>query len=261
MQEEPLILKIGGSVITDKEEPLTIDINAIEAICYDIERAYRDGIKRLVIVHGGGSYGHYIVRKILERDGGIDEKGFSEVTWWMSELNRELVMRLRDRGLPAVSMATHALFYEESPGSFRYAAEHIYLMTGRGVVPVLYGDAIVSKRGGYSILSGDTISWLLALSLNARKVLFATNVDGVFNKDPSQPDAVLLKELRVSRDIVDLGGSSSKYDVTGGMRKKILEGVEALKKGVKALIFNGRKSGYVYKALAGYEDIGTVILY
>ncbi|MEM4969741.1 MAG: isopentenyl phosphate kinase [Sulfolobales archaeon] len=256
-----MILKIGGSIVTDKNRPLTIDINAIEAVCSDIEKAYREGVKRLVIIHGGGSYGHYIVRKILESKGHIDEDGFSEITWWMGELNRELVSRLRRRGLPAISIATHAVFYEDSPGLFNYLFEPIHIMVERGLIPVLYGDAIVSREKGYVVLSGDTISWLLALRLNSRKVLFATNVDGVFDRDPSQPGARLLKEFRVSRDMASLEGSSSSYDVTGGMRRKILEGIEALRSGVRALVFNGRKNGYIYKALIGYEDIGTVILY
>jgi len=259
--KDPLILKIGGSVITDKNRPLAIDSISIESVCSDIGRAYREGVRRLVIVHGGGSYGHYIVKKILESKGYIDEEGFSEITWWMGELNRELVSRLRNRGLPAISIATHAAFYEEARESFKYLFEPIYLMIERGLIPVLYGDAIVSRERGYVVLSGDTISWLLASKLGSKKVLFATNVDGVFDRDPSQPGAVLLREFKISRDMAVLDGSSSRYDVTGGMRRKILEGIEILKSGVKALVFNGRKSGYIYKALIGYEDIGTVILY
>lgn len=256
-----MILKLGGSVITDKEKPLTIDAESVENTCEEIARAYREGVSRLVIVHGGGSYGHYIVKKILEGRGYIDEEGFSDITWWMGELNREIVARLRARGLPAVSIATHSAFYEEAEGVFRYLLEPISHMVGRGLIPVLYGDAVVSRARGYVVLSGDKISWMLASSMGSRKVLFATNVDGIFDRDPSQPGASLLKEFRVSRDMAALEGSRARYDVTGGMRAKILEGVDALKRGVKGLVFNGRKRGYIYKALTGSEDIGTVILY
>jgi len=252
---------VGGSIITDKEKPLAIDAEAVEGICEEIERAYREDVKRLVLVHGGGSYGHYIVKKIIESRGYIDAEGFSEITWWMGELNREVVARLRARGVPAVSIATHSAFYEDSEGVFRYLLEPLYHMVEKGLIPVLYGDAVVSRARGYVVLSGDKISWMLASSMGSRKVMFATNVDGVFDRDPSQLGASLLKEFRVSRDMAALEGSRSRYDVTGGMRVKILEGIEALKKGVRGLVFNGRRRGYIYKALKGSEDIGTVILY
>jgi isopentenyl phosphate kinase len=261
LQREPLILKIGGSVITDKERPLTIDRESIEAIAQEISEAYREGLRKIVLIHGGGSYGHYVVRNLISSRGEIDEDGFSEVTWWMGELNRELVMRLRGRGLPAVSISTHSIFYERSDGSLGYHLEPIVMMIERELIPVLYGDAIVSGKTRYSILSGDTIAWRLSLELGCKRVLFATNVDGVFDRDPSKPGARLLKELRISSDIVSLDDSSSKYDVTGGMRKKILEGLEPLRRGVRALIFNGRKKGNIYRALKGYEDVGTVVIY
>ena len=81
-----MILKVGGSVITDKGRPLAIDREAMEAVCGEISRAYVDGVRRIVVIHGGGSYGHYIVSRIRESKGSIDLHGFSEVAWWMGEL-------------------------------------------------------------------------------------------------------------------------------------------------------------------------------
>jgi isopentenyl phosphate kinase len=257
--EELLILKVGGSVITDKGRPLAIDREAMEAVCGEISRAYVDGVRRIVVIHGGGSYGHYIVSRIRESKGSIDLHGFSEVAWWMGELNREFVAMLRSMSVPAVSIPTHAIFHEEA-GRFVGYIDLVRYMVYRDLVPVLYGDAVISKEGGFSILSGDIIAWILARELGSKKVLFATNVDGVFNRDPSAPGAILLRELRVSRDMVDLGGSSG-YDVTGGMRRKIMEGIDAMRMGVRAIIFNGRRRGNLYKALTGSEDVGTVVLY
>ncbi len=261
MRRETLILKIGGSVITDKEKPLTIDRESMESIALEIGEAYRENPAKILLIHGGGSYGHYIVKRLIETRGEIDGEGFSQITWWMNELNRELVMRLRDRGLPAVSISTHSIFYEKHDGSLSYYVEPVARMLEGGLIPVLYGDAVVSEKNRYTILSGDTIAWKLSLELGCGKVLFATDVDGVFDRDPSKPGARLLRELRISRDSTALDTSSSKYDVTGGMRRKILEGVESLRRGVRALIFNGRRRGNIYRALKGYEDVGTVVIY
>ena len=50
-----MIIKLGGSVITFKDKPLSANYKAIENISHILKRV----ISPLIIVHGGGSYGHY----------------------------------------------------------------------------------------------------------------------------------------------------------------------------------------------------------
>ncbi|UCH38405.1 MAG: hypothetical protein JSV76_06030, partial [Candidatus Bathyarchaeota archaeon] len=56
VQSEKLtLLKLGGSVITNKEKPCTPNHSVIMRLAHEIKRA---NITPLVIVHGGGSFGH-----------------------------------------------------------------------------------------------------------------------------------------------------------------------------------------------------------
>jgi len=57
---EPTVLKLGGSVITDKDSPETVDDASLKGVLDAVETAYKnhDGELQLVIVHGGGSFGH-----------------------------------------------------------------------------------------------------------------------------------------------------------------------------------------------------------
>jgi isopentenyl phosphate kinase len=119
-----------------------------------------------------------------------------------------------------------------------------------GLVPVLHGDACLlydDKRAG--ILGGDTLVEGVANLWNEStrqrhaiddikqstisKVIFITDVAGVFTADPkSDEDAVLIKHLKVdcsngevivaddngSERNLEVGGSSHAHDVTGGLK-------------------------------------------
>ena len=55
MRNELALIKLGGSVVTLKEKPLTPNLAAINKITNLISRLSIP----IIIVHGGGSFGHY----------------------------------------------------------------------------------------------------------------------------------------------------------------------------------------------------------
>ena len=55
MQQDVVLIKLGGSVVTHKERPMTINKIAIDRIFKSLL-----SIKvPIILVHGGGSFGHY----------------------------------------------------------------------------------------------------------------------------------------------------------------------------------------------------------
>uniref|UniRef100_A0A2P2K327 Aspartate/glutamate/uridylate kinase domain-containing protein n=1 Tax=Rhizophora mucronata TaxID=61149 RepID=A0A2P2K327_RHIMU len=67
-----------------------------------------------------------------------------------------------------------------------------------GFVPVLHGDAVLDEAQGCTILSGDVIIRHLAAYLKPRYVVFLTDVFGVYDRPPSEPDAILLREIEIT---------------------------------------------------------------
>ncbi|MBS7631517.1 amino acid kinase, partial [Candidatus Bathyarchaeota archaeon] len=50
-----IILKLGGSVVTEKDKPVTPNKENIKRLSREIAEA---GEGELILIHGGGSYGH-----------------------------------------------------------------------------------------------------------------------------------------------------------------------------------------------------------
>ncbi len=253
------VIKLGGSIITDKDEPLSINIPTLLGIGEEIAAAMRATDLSLAIVHGGGSYGHPSVRECLDRKGVMDEPCYVRTAYLMSELSLMVTQVLIAAGVPAVTLTTRSVCAMKSGRpdcELGIAAE----MVGRGLVPVIFGDGVLSDDG-YEVMSGDDIVWLLAKAMGDAEVVFATDVDGIFDKDPRKsPDARLLKEVSAFEALKYVGGSG-RIDVTGGMRSKLVKGLRHARGWGRAYVVNGGRRWNLFNLLTGKPFIGTVVWY
>lgn len=259
---KPTILKIGGSVLTNKTVELEARMDMISSIADQILEA---NPKNLVIVHGGGSFGHPTAQKHAIKEGFRDEAqivGFAETHHIMTVLNGLLMDALIWRGIPAISMAPSSHVITRSGRIQHFETAIIQRLLEMGFIPVLYGDAVLDEEMGFTILSGDQIAAYLATQMHAEKILVGVDVDGVYDDDPkSNPEAEMFTRLKLEdlKSVLNTLGGSSGYDVTGGMRSKIAELTRAVEQGIPVLIFNATKAKYIYKAIKGENVKGTLI--
>jgi isopentenyl phosphate kinase len=269
MNKKITVLKIGGSLITDKQGSVpAINKDALERICKEIGEAYSE-IKEsegLFIIHGAGSYGHLIVKR-----SGIDEgiktdqnlMDFAQTQKMQNELNCIVVGELIKNGVPAFPFqcSSHAVMNGKKLDMiFSGAAEGLVSI---GMVPVAFGVPAYDMVQKCSILSGDSLAPFFALSLHANKIIHATDVDGVFTADPKKDISAKLVPLINGKNFDEvksfLSGSSS-TDVTGGMQKKIEELADLSKLGIESVIINGTKPARIKSAMLCKEVEGSVIM-
>lgn len=260
---ELLILKLGGSVITDKHSDIPkVDFSNLNRLADEIARAKP---KKLIFLHGAGSYGHVEVKK-SGIGGGIKTweqvLAFAEIQRLQNELDSIVCKALIERGVPAIPCQASASAITEWGRLVAMDIEVIRGLLGIGMVPVLYGVPAYDRNQKCSILSADQIAPYLALKLGAKKIIHGTNVDGVFTGDPNRdPNAKLIPEITTKNfdEIKKWLTGSTAIDVTGGMFGKVSECMDAAKSGVESLLVNALKPDYVRKALIGERVIGTVI--
>lgn len=257
-----IILKIGGSVITDKfSKTPKVNIDDLERISEEIASVYDKEKISLIIIHGAGSYGHVIVKETGINKGIKTDKqlkDFAETQRLQNELNSIVTRHLIDAGLPAMPCQASSFAVMDSGRLVHMDTSAIEGLLENGMIPVFYGVPAYDKAKKCSILSGDQIAPFLALKLNARKIIHATDVDGIFTEDPRKnPDAKFIPEINsknIDKVKVWLTGSKA-TDVTGGMLGKISELLEI---GVESQIINALVNGNIIRALKG-EKIGTLI--
>ncbi|MCI4436764.1 MAG: isopentenyl phosphate kinase family protein [Ignisphaera sp.] len=255
MSSEVNVIKLGGSIITDKSKYYRLRYNEIIRIAKEISIAYSNCGSRMIIVHGGGSFGHPTV---AEYQGVPDADAFSQVVYYMKELNSIIIDALKLFGVPAFSVDTHAVFYRDCNGMLQLFSKPLEEAIKKGAVPVLYGDAILSCND-FEVLSGDEIVWRLSHVFKPCRLLFAVDVDGVYDKHPSVPGARLLPVVSI-RDVhhIDFGAQSRRVDVTGEMRSKLMLGARYWNSNIEeVIIFNGLKRDFIRASLCKEAVPGT----
>lgn len=246
-----ILLKIGGSILTEKNKESTIVPEKVKMIAKQIADS---DVKELVLIHGAGSFGHPQALKHLQC-------GFNVNGMWIthkaaSQLNSILIEELQAQGVGALPV--HPLNCSISNfGMIEYFDLNlIKTMLENDILPVIHGDVVLDKYIKFSILSGDQIIVYLARELKPNKVGVGTNVDGILYKGRT------LRYLRPADfDSLkqEIKGSDSP-DVTGGMLKKVSELVTLANFGISSQIFNAAVTQNVTKFLTTRDEFGTVIM-
>ena len=263
LSPKPIVLKIGGSVITWKKKSFTANSSAISRLAGEISRA---NVSQLIIIHGGGSFGHPLAKQYSIKEGyrgkGAQLLGFSKTHEAMVTLNKLVVDALIQRNISVVAVSPSSCIVTKSGRIATIMEEPLKKLLQTGFVPVLYGDAVLDFDLGFTILSGDQLAAYLAIEFDAERIVMGVDVDGLFSADPKEDRSASLIAhctLHELRKMQARMREVSTTDVTGGMLGKIIELAPAIEKGVSALIVNAAKSKNVYKALKGERVVGTLI--
>src|SRR5690349_13801997 len=98
-RDDLIIVKMGGSVVTVKDSPLTANptaIDSISKILVELRKKYK-----IIIVHGGGSFGHYWSVKYDMHTKALpySDEGVSVVHASMIQLNHIIIENFIKNGL------------------------------------------------------------------------------------------------------------------------------------------------------------------
>ena len=247
-KNEIKILKIGGALITDKSKGVfnVAKIDVIDEICKAISAS-----KNLILVHGAGSFGHPYVEKYKLKET-ENLKGVVETHMACKKLNEIICSTLLKHN--ALPFPIHPFSSFKIDEKLIFDANFVINLTNKGFIPVTHGDFVYNvKNSRFEVLSGDKIVIEFAKQLGIRRIGFATDVDGIYF------DNTVIEEIsnsNINKILKKINTTTSKSDVTGGMRGKILNLMEL--KNTKAYVFKGSYEN-IKKFLNG-EDVGTKIV-
>ncbi|WP_318569213.1 isopentenyl phosphate kinase [Salinigranum marinum] len=209
------VLKLGGSVVTEKDEPESVDEAALARTADAVVDA---DVGDLVVVHGGGSFGHHhaATHGVSTTDGTHDATAIADIHGAMKRLNRRVVDALLARDVPVVPVHPLSLCARDEEGALSLPHTSVETLLHEGFIPVLHGDLVAHAGAGTTVVSGDELVTALASGLNADRVGMCSTVPGVLDSDGS-----VVPQIEAFDDIADALGGSDSTDVTGGMAAKV----------------------------------------
>jgi len=267
---ELILLKLGGSVITDKTKPFTARLAVIERLAVEIKHALEDRGEdlRLIVGHGAGSFGHEAAATYQTHQGAIRPDswlGLAEVAAVAAELNFVVLQALRRAGVPAMKFQPSASTRTRGEQLMYFETFPIKEVLQHGLVPVVYGDVSVDASQGMSIVSTEKLFDNLARELSPDRIILCGQVDGVYTADPlTNPEAELIDSIDSSNwaSVEAMLGGSHGVDVTGGMFSKVQEmyRLTVAMPPMQAMIMSAETPGHLEAVLKGQMvDFGTLI--
>ena len=209
------VLKLGGSVITEKDRPETVDREALDNLADAIAGSDPED---LVLVHGGGSFGHHHAQNhgVSTIRGSHTVEAVADIHGGMKALNEAVLAALREHGVPAVPVHPFSVANRDESGGLAFPTEQIETLLEEGFVPVTHGDLIAHAGEGVTVVSGDELVVELATGLDADRVGLCSTVPGVLDEEGE-----VIERIDAFETVADALGGSDATDVTGGMAGKV----------------------------------------
>ena len=258
------LVKLGGSLITDKQQPETARPAVLTRLAGELKQALDESPAPVVIGHGSGSFGHvtasrYDIQLGVEKSDQIP--GVSATQQSAFHLHFLVVSALRQAGVAAFSLMPSSFVVARAGEPDEVWPAPLVGALNLGLVPVVFGDVVMDREWGASICSTEKLFLALAPALGSRglfvkRAIWLGETPGVYDDDGQTIERIEVAELPA---LIERTSGAAGTDVTGGMRHR-LETVGVLADlGISSWLGNGLEVGSLSNALVGVSSGGTEI--
>ena len=255
--DEVIVIKCGGSVLLDQ--------NLFNQFIQDISVINKLGLNSVIIHGGGGNIKKKLDQQNIESkfiDGlrVTDKIIIKVVDEALTELNLEIIKKLNTKKCKAQSITTKknnviTTFPERKELGFvgnpkEVKKETLLAIIKNKEVPVIVPMGIGDDKNPYNI-NADIAAGAVAKTLNSRRLLLMTDVEGVLDKNKK-----LISEInsKIAKEMIKDG------TIIGGMIPKINTCIDAVNNGVTGVVIvDGRKPHSILFELFSDKGAGTLI--
>lgn len=255
------LIKLGGSLITDKQVERSFRAEVMARIAREIAQARSQIAQPFIIGHGSGSFGHFAAKRHGTLDGvrTTDQwHGFAEVSLVASELCGLVVTSLFGAGVPALRVQPSASLVATDGIPTQMQLDNLHRALEAGLVPVVHGDVAFDAVRGGTIVSTESLFTHLAHALPVDEIFLVGEVPGVLDESGQVIPHITPHNLAQSQRAIT---GSRGTDVTGGMLTKVADMVALVqaKPEMTIHILDGLTEGVLYATLTGQPTLKTTI--
>lgn len=221
---DSIVIVMGGSVLLSEEIELSF-FNQFKEVIDQINKKYKT-----YIVVGGGKTARFYIK--LGRKLGFSEEDLDYIGILITQVNAKFLTEILDNSNKIIPKDIESAFKDK--------------------------NQLVVMGGTTSGHSTDMVGAELAEKINASKLIIATNVDGVYDKDPNIcSDAKKYDEINID-DLINICGtkwdSAGKNTVIDGPALKIIK-----RSKIPTYVLNGKNTKEIEKAIFNDKFKGTII--
>ena len=244
-----IAVKIGSNVLTRVDG--TLDITRMSALVDQISQLHKKGVEIVMISSGAVASGRSVLGINKKMDVVDQRQLFSAVG--QAKLINHYYDLFREHGI----MVGQVLTTKENFGSRRHYLNQrncMRVMLENNVIPIVNENDAVSVSE-LMFTDNDELSGLIASMMDMEALIILSNIDGIFNGSPANPESKVIRQIEKGQDVTDFIQSSKSTFGRGGMLTKTTIARKIADEGIDVIIANGRRDSILLQLLDKKQEV------
>mgnify|MGYP002559539046 CR=1 FL=1 len=248
-----VVVKVGSNVLARPDGSL--DVTRMSALADQVAELHRGGVEVILVSSGAVASGRSEMQLHNHRKklGQVSARQLFSAVGQAKLINRYYEL-FRDHGI----VCGQVLTTKESLSTRRHYLNQQHCMTvmlENGVIPILNENDTISVTE-LMFTDNDELSGMVAAMMDAEALIILSNIDGIYNGDPSDPASAVIRTVEPHRD--DLSGyiqtGRSQFG-RGGMLTKYRMASKVADEGIEVTVANGKRDGILTDLLSPGSDV------
>src|ERR1035437_9115452 len=249
MKFKKIAVKIGSNVLTRADG--TLDITRMSGLVDQIAQLHKKGVEIVLISSGAVASGRSVLGIDRKMDVVDQRQLFSAVG--QAKLINHYWDLFREHGITVGQVLTT----KENFSSRRHYLNQrncMKVMLENKVLPIVNENDTVSVSE-LMFTDNDELSGLIASMMDMQALIILSNIDGIYNGSPTDPESKVIMEIEKGQDVSDFIQSSKSTFGRGGMMTKTTIARKIADQGIEVIIANGRRENMLLQLLDKKTDV------
>ncbi|NCC10087.1 MAG: glutamate 5-kinase [Bacteroidia bacterium] len=230
-----ITIKIGSNVLTRSNG--TLDVTRMSALVDQIARLYQKGVEVILISSGAVASGRSEIRETTKLDN-VDQRQLFSAVGQVKLINRYYEL-FREYHIPIGQVLTTK---ENFSTRRHYLTQKncMAVMLANGIIPIVNENDTISVSE-LMFTDNDELSGLIASMMNAQQLIILSNIDGIYNGNPADPNNQVVRTIQQGEDLSTYIQTSKSAFGRGGMLTKTRIASKVADEGIAVVIANGKR--------------------
>ena len=243
-----IAVKVGSNVLTRPDG--TLDVTRMSALVDQITDLYRKGMEVILISSGAVAAGKSEFHTDKKLDS-VDSRQLFSAIGQVKLINRYYEL-FRDRGICVGQVLTT----KESFSTRRHYLNQrncMSVMLENGIIPIVNENDTISVTE-LMFTDNDELSGLVATMMDVQALIILSNIDGIYNGPPSDPDTCVIRNITQDDDLSSYVQTTKSLFGRGGMLTKMQIARKVADEGITVFIANGKRDNILPDLVSDADD-------
>ena len=244
-----IAVKIGSNVLTRRDG--TLDVTRMSALVDQVAELHKTGVEIVLVSSGAVASGRSETKPLRKLDSVEQRQLFSAVG--QAKLINRYYELFREHGITVGQILTT----KESFATRRHYLNQrncMRVMIENGVIPIVNENDTISVTE-LMFTDNDELSGMIASMMDMQALIILSNIDGIYNGSPSEPDTAVIREVEPGKDLSDYIRTEKSGFGRGGMLTKTTIARKVADEGIGVVIADGRREDILRKLITQPESV------